>query len=68
MGTRSTRKKKGYGLRQEKYIEELLSRRAGQPLPKIVEGEDEEHHELGVVLRSAGDCGRAAVAGNSYAA
>ena len=43
------KEEKGYGLRQEKYIEELLSRRAGQPLPKIVEGEDEEHHELGVV-------------------
>ena len=44
----------GYGLRQENYIQELLSRRAvegkeGQPLPKIVEGEDEEQHELWVV-------------------
>ena len=48
------KEEKGYGLRQEKYIQELLSRRAvegkeGQPLPKIVEGEDEEHHELWVV-------------------
>ena len=48
------KEEKGYGLRQEKYIQELLSRRAvegkeGQPLPKIVEGEDEEQHELWVV-------------------
>ena len=44
----------GYGLRQEKYIEELLLRRGvegeeGQPLPKIQEGEDEEYHDPKVV-------------------
>ena len=48
------KEKNGYGLRQEKYIEELLARREvsgeeGQPLPKIQEGEDEEYHDPQVV-------------------
>ena len=46
------KEKNGYGLRQEKYIEELLSKREvekTQPLPKIQEGEDEEYHDPKVV-------------------
>ena len=48
------KEKNGYGLRQEKYIEELLARREvsgeeGQPLPKIQEGDDEEYHDPQVV-------------------